>query len=261
MRGLEQSDVTARKQAEAELGRMRNELAHFSRVTMLSELSGSLAHELNQPLTAILSNAQAALRFLARDNPDLDEVREILQDIVKDDKRAGEVIQGLRLLLKKGEMRREPLDMNEVVRDVLRLVHSDMLNSGVGLTTEFAPALPRVDGDRVQLQQVILNLVVNGCDAMAGAAAADRKLLVTTESAAADCILVCVADHGRGIPAEDLERVFDPFFTTKTQGLGLGLAVCRTIISAHGGRLWAKSGDGGGASFCFTLPAHSSDTV
>jgi len=255
------TDITARKQAEAELGRMRNELAHFSRVTMLSELSGSLAHELNQPLTAILSNAQAALRFLARDNPNLDEAREILQDIVKDDKRAGEVIQGLRLLLKKGEMRKEPVDLNQVIREVLRLVHSDMLNSGVGLTTEFAPALPTVNGDRVQLQQVILNLVVNGCDAMAGTAAADRKLLVSTEPATADCILVSVADHGPGIPAEDLERVFDPFFTTKMQGLGLGLGVCRTIISAHGGRLWATNNAGSGTSFHFTLPANSSDTA
>ena len=255
------TDVTVRKHAELELGRQRNELAHFSRVTMLGQLSGSLAHELNQPLAAILSNAQAALRFMANNNYDRDELREILQDIVNDDKRAGEVIRGLRLLLKKGEMRREVLEANEVVRDVLKLMRSDILNARVHLISDLAPALPTVAGDRVQLEQVLLNLVMNGCDAMADTAASDRQLLVTTECVAGNGVRVSVADRGPGIPPEDLERVFEPFYTTKARGLGLGLAVCRKIIAAHGGRLWAENNAGGGARLLFTVPASSGDTV
>ena len=255
------TDITVRKHAELELGRQRNELAHFSRVTMLGQLSGSLAHELNQPLAAILSNAQAALRFMADDNYDRDEVREILQDIVNDDKRAGEVIRGLRLLLKKGEMRREPLDANEVVQDVLRLMRSDILNARVHLTSDLAPALPTVAGDRVQFEQVLLNLVMNGCDAMAGTAVSDRQLVVTTECVAGNGVRVSVADRGPGIPPEALERVFEPFYTTKSRGLGLGLAVCRKIIAAHGGRLWAENNAGVGAAFFFTVPASSGDST
>ncbi len=249
------TDITARKQTEIELAGQRNELAHLSRVMMLGELSGSLAHELNQPLTAILSNAQAAQRFMAKAYPDLGELRDILQDIVDDDRRAGEVIQGLRLLLKKGEMRHEPLDVNEAVRSVLRLVRSDMLNGGVGVVTSLAPDLPMAKGDRVQLQQVLLNLVVNGCDAMAGVMASDRVLTVSTRSGDAGSVEVCVSDQGRGIAPENLERVFESFYTTKPHGLGLGLAVCRKIILAHGGRLWATSDNGNGTIFRFTLPA------
>jgi PAS domain S-box-containing protein len=251
------TDITARKQTDIELAQQRNELAHLSRVMMLGELSGSLAHELNQPLTAILSNAQAAQRFMARAYPDLGELRDILQDIVDDDKRAGEVIHGLRLLLKKGEMRHETLDANEAVRSVLRLVRSDMLNSGVGVVTHLASDLPKVKGDRVQLQQVLLNLVVNGCDAMAEVAASDRVLTVSTQLVNGQGIQVCVTDHGRGIAPDDLERVFESFYTTKPHGLGLGLAVCRKIVSAHGGRLWAESGTRNGSTFSFTLPPQS----
>lgn len=254
------TDITARKQAELELERERNELAHLSRVTMLGELSGSLAHELNQPLAAILSNAQAALRFLAEDRPNLDEVREILTDIVYDDKRAGDVIGGLRLMLKKGERRRELVDMNDVVRNVLRLMNSDLVNAGVTLTTGLAPGLPRVTGDEVQLQQVVLNLLVNGCDAMAGTAVAERQLVVSTELRD-QCVRVLVADQGRGIREENLERVFEPFFTTKEHGLGLGLAVCRQIMVAHGGRLWATNNARRGATLCLTLPANSASTA
>ena len=254
-------DVTARKYAELELDRRRNELAHLSRVTMLSELSGSLAHELNQPLTAILSNAQAALRFLAGDKPNLGELREILRDIVNDDKRAGEVIKGLRAMLKKGQMRHEPVDLNEVVLSVLKLLRSDIVNAGVKLITKLAPAAPNVHGDRVQLQQVLLNLVVNGCDAMAGNATTERQLVVSTDLADDECILISVADQGPGVAPEDLERVFEPFFTTKGHGLGLGLSVCRQIVSAHGGRLWAANAAARGAIFCFTVPAGSGSTA
>jgi two-component system sensor kinase FixL len=251
------TDITRRREAEFELALRRNELAHLSRVAMLGELSGSLAHELNQPLTAILSNAQAAQRFLARDNPDLNEVREILQDIVNDDKRAGEVIRGLRLLLTKGQMQRQPLDLNHVVSDVLRLVRSDLLNSGVIVNTDLLPGLPAATGDRVQLQQVMINLVVNGCEAMTSVDSAARQLAVRTALTADGEVCVSVSDLGHGIPLHNLERVFDPFFTTKTHGLGLGLAVCRTIVAAQGGRLWAANNTGRGASFHFTLPAVS----
>jgi two-component system sensor kinase FixL len=252
------TDITRRRQAEFELASQRNELAHLSRVAMLGELSGSLAHELNQPLTAILSNAQAAQRFLARDDADLNEVREILKDIVSDDKRAGEVISGLRLLLTKGEMQRQPLDVNNVVGDVLRLVRSDLLNSGVLVNTELMNGLPSVQGDRVQLQQVLINLVVNGCEAMAAVDNPARQLVVRTALTAESGVCVSVSDMGHGIPDRDLERVFEPFFTTKKHGLGLGLAVCRTIMVAQGGRLWAANNTGRGASFYFTLPLSGS---
>lgn len=254
------TDVTSRKNRELEIERQRNELAHLSRVTMLSELSGSLAHELNQPLAAILSNAQAALRFLARGKPNLSEVSDILRDIVEDDRRAGGIIQGLRLLLKKGEMRQEALDLNEAVRSVLKLVRSDMLNAEVSVATALAPDLPKVSGDRIQLQQVLLNLLVNACEAMSGEAVTDRQLVVTTELDADGLVLVSVADQGRGIAPEDLEQVFEPFVTTKAEGLGLGLAVCRRIIEAHRGRMWATDAAGRGACFRFTVPTHSGET-
>jgi len=247
-------DITARKRAQLEVEQQRNELAHLSRVTMLSELSGSLTHELNQPLAAILSNAQAAQRFLAAAEPNLEEVREVLRDIVSDDRRAGEVIRGLRLMLKRGELRHEEFDPNDLVRDVLKLVRGDILNAGVYLTVELAPALPPLSGDRVQLQQVLLNLIVNGCEAMSSIAPRNRRLTVTTIEAGGEGVRVGVADEGIGIAEDDLERVFEPFYTTKTQGLGLGLSVCRRIINAHGGRLWADSNGAGGATFFFTLP-------
>jgi len=253
-------DITDRKQGELDSARQRNELAHLSRVTMLSELSGSLAHELNQPLAAILSNAQAAQRFLAGGNADLDEVREILKDIVSEDKRAGEIIHRLRLLLKKGEVQRQPLAMNELAGEVLQLIHSDLVNYGVTVGAEFAPELPVVHGDRVQLQQVLLNLVMNACNAMAAdplkpSAPSDRQLVLRTEVADGAWVRVTASDRGRGIPPQDLERIFEPFFTTRPEGMGLGLTICRTIITAHGGKLWAANNADRGASVSFILPA------
>jgi PAS domain S-box-containing protein len=248
-------DITARKQAEAETQRQRAELAHLSRVTMLGEMSGSMAHELNQPLTAILSNAQAAIRFLAHDPVDLDEVRDILKDIVEQDNRAGEVIRRLRLLFKKGEVQQQPLDLNDVVLEVLKLIRSDLVNQNVVAHTELAADLPPVKGDRVQLQQVLLNLVMNACDAMHGNAPAGRQLLVRTELCADKTVRVSVADCGLGLAPEKLEQVFMPFYTTKPHGLGLGLSVCRTIITAHGGNLWAANGEARGAVFCFAIPS------
>ena len=255
------TDISARKLSEQEIERQRNELAHLSRVTSLSELSGSLAHELNQPLAAILANAQAAVRFLANDQPDLDELREILRDIIEDDRHAGGVIQGLRLLLKKGEMRREAIDLNGAVGAVLKLTRSDLLNADVRVSTALAADLPMIFGDRVQLQQVLLNLVVNASEAMAGQETENRQLHIATRRAGDDLVQVEVADRGHGIAPDDLERIFTPFVTTKGQGLGLGLSVCQRIIAAHGGQLTARNNAEGGATFCFTVPAYSGETT
>jgi len=222
---------------------------------MLGELSGSLAHELNQPLTAILSNAQAAQRFLDSEVVDLNEVRAILADIVEDDRRAGEVIRRLRLLLKKGEVQHAPVDLNETVGEVLKLVKSDLMNHGVNVESEFAFDLPMIHGDRVQLQQVLINLIMNGCDAMARAESRDRRLSLQTASANGDGVRVVVTDRGCGIPPDCVERIFEPFYTTKKQGMGLGLAVCRTIVAAHGGKLWAENNPDRGASFFMTIPS------
>jgi C4-dicarboxylate-specific signal transduction histidine kinase len=250
-------DITARKKAEAEAIEQRAELAHLSRVTMLGELSGSLAHELNQPLTAILSNAQAAQRFLGHENVDLDEVRDILTDIVEQDKRAGEVIRRLRLLLKKGEVEVQPLDVNGAVQEVLKLIRGDLLNQRVTTLTKLGPGLPTVKGDRVQLQQVLLNLVMNACDAMSGTAPADRQIVVSTELSDDTGICFSVSDRGHGLATEQLEKVFEPFFSSKAHGLGLGLSVCRSIITAHGGKLWAVNNPEKGATFHFTVPTHN----
>jgi two-component system, LuxR family, sensor kinase FixL len=248
-------DVTRRKDAELEAARQRGELAHLSRVTLLGELSGSLAHELNQPLTAILSNAQAALRFLDDGGRNLEEIRAILADIVAEDKHAGEVIRRLRLLMKKGEVHLQPMDISEVADEVMRLVRSDLVRQGVAATAELPAGLPRALGDRVQVQQVILNLVTNACDAMRSAKPADRRIVVRAESADGARVRVSVSDRGEGIPAAGADRIFEPFFTTKSDGMGLGLAVCRTIIAAHGGTLWAAPNPDRGSTFAFTLPA------
>ncbi|MCG3149082.1 MAG: Adaptive-response sensory-kinase SasA [Verrucomicrobiae bacterium] len=248
-------DITDRKRAALESYRDRAEITHLSRVAMLGEMSGSLAHELNQPLTAILSNAQAAQRFLADGQADLNEVREILRDIVADDLRAGEVIRRLRLLLKKGEVHSLPLDLNEVVQDVLKMVRNDLLNHSITLQTAFAPDLPAIHGDRVQLQQVMLNLILNATDAMATNAYADRQLAVQTERTPAGAVRISIRDRGHGLTPEAQARIFQPFFTTKLTGMGLGLKVCRTIITAHGGQLGGENNPDAGATFYFELPA------
>ena len=247
-------DITAGKQAEQELHERRDELAHLSRAAMLGELSGSLAHELNQPLTAILSNAQAAEHYLAEDAPDLAQVREILADVVAEDERAGEVIRRLRFLLKKGEVQQQTVDVNEVVIEVLKLARSDLTSHGVTVDTALASDLGAIRGDGVQIQQVLLNLVMNGCDAMADNVAKDRRLTVRTLSAGGAGVRIEVSDVGRGLPEGGAERAFERYFTTKAHGLGLGLSVCLTIITAHGGTLGAANNAGRGATFHFTLP-------
>jgi two-component system sensor kinase FixL len=248
-------DITKRKQAELEAARQRNEMAHLSRVTMLGELSGSIAHELNLPLSAILCNAQAAQRILANGHADLAEVREILNDIVSEDKRAGEVIRRLRLWLEKGEVHQHSLRINEVVQDVLKLIYGDLVNQKVSVDCELARNLPIVTGDPVQLQQVLLNLVVNACDAMVDCNTPERRLVIRTGTENGNgAVLVSVTDRGRSIPEEKMEQIFEPFFTTKAKGMGLGLSVCHTIIAAHRGKLWATNNTDRGATFHFSLP-------
>jgi len=247
-------DISVRRKLEREAARQRDELAHLSRVAMLGELSGSLAHELNQPLTAILSNAQAAQRFLAQSPPRVDKLAEILADIVKCDHRAEAVIQRLRSLLRKEESQRHPLDVNDVVAESMRLMRSDLLSRQVAVDLDLADALPPVSGDRNQLQQVLLNFVINGCDAMEGQEA-DRRVIIRTQATASGDVEVSVADRGAGIPAANLERIFEPFVTTKASGLGLGLAICRSIAEAHGGRLWATNNADCGATLHCELPA------
>ena len=250
-------DITQRRETELEAARQRNDLAHLSRVTLLGELAGSIAHELNQPLGAIHSNAEAAEIFLKKHPPDLDELRAILSDIRQDGWRAGEVIHRMRSLLNTGEVQLEPVEVNELVESVLKLLRSDLVNQNVAVDVQFAPHLPAAAGDDVQLQQVLLNLVVNGCDAMAGVEPIERRLLVRTEYLDSGEVCVSVTDRGCGIPPEKMERIFEPFFTTKTHGMGLGLAVCRSIISAHHGKLWATNNKERGATFHFTLPANA----
>jgi len=247
-------DITERKRADRELAVQRDELAHLSRVVMLAELSGSLAHELNQPLTAILSNAQAAVRFMAHVPPNLEEVRESLSNIVENDKRAGEVIRRLRAMLRKERAEHRRLDINDIVVDVLRIIRSDLLNRNVDVTSRLAPGLPQVDGDPVQLQQVLLNLIMNAADAMSELASG-REITLSTSLSEEARVIVAVADVGRGIPADDLDRIFSPFVTTKSSGMGLGLAVCSSIINAHHGVIWASNNDTRGATVQFSLPA------
>jgi PAS domain S-box-containing protein len=247
-------DITERKRAELERARQRHDLAHLARVTTVGELSSSLAHELTHPITAILSNAQAAQRFLDGDNVDLNEVREILNDIVSEDQRAGEVIHRLRRLLRKGEPQKHcDVDLNQVVRDVLKLMRNDLINQTVTVATDLAQNLPAVTGDRVQLQQVLLNLVLNACDAMNDCNSSERQLLIASKLENGT-ERVSVTDRGGGIPEEKLEQIFERFFTTKKEGMGLGLSICRSIINAHEGKIWATNNAEGGATFHLSLP-------
>ena len=247
-------DVTERRHAEAEAQEQRLQVAHLSRVAMLGELSGALAHELNQPLTAILANARAAQRLMAQERPDLGEVREILGEIADADRRAGEVIARLRAFLHKGEMQLGPVDLNEVVCEVLTLTHSDLIRRRVTVdTTGLSADLPGVFADRVQMQQVLLNLLLNACDAILPDGL-DRRVTIATEAAADGTVELSLADRGTGIPPEEMQHIFEPFFTSKADGLGLGLSICRSIVTAHEGRLWADNNGDGGATFHLRLP-------
>ena len=248
------ANTLSRRRSEMEGQRLLQDLAHVGRVSTMGELTASLAHELNQPLTAILSNAQAAQRILHAGGADLAEIREILGDIVEDDKRAGDVIRRLRGFLKKGQLEFSTLDVGELVSQVARLVSSDAIIRNVVIRLDLAIGLPPVGGDRVQLQQVVLNLLMNGLDAMRESDAGERTLVLRTFMASPASVVVAVTDSGVGIKEANLEQVFHAFYTTKPDGLGMGLAIARSIVEAHGGQLDARSNPEGGTTFSFTLP-------
>jgi len=248
------TDVTERKSAEMQAERSRQELAHFTRVSTMGELTASLAHELRQPLTTIMANAQAARRFLDSAPPDLRELRNALGDIIDDDQRAAEVVQRVRDMLSKGKLRPTRLDINEVIRSVTRMLSSDAAIRNVVVALELAPIPVVVNGDRVQLEQVVLNLLINAMEATSEVSDGNRTVIVRSEANGENAIHVAVQDAGTGLLANVHERVFEPFFTTKATGMGMGLSIAKSIIEAHGGAIWATNNPARGATFHFSLP-------
>src|SRR2546427_6637443 len=247
-------DVTQRKHAEQRAAQAQAELAHISRVTMVGEMTASIAHEVNQPLAAIVADANASLNWLAAAPPDLESVRGALDAIVRDGHRAGEVIQRIRQLASKGAPRKDAVDLNDVVRDVVPLVRAELRHQEISLMLDLASKLPPVLGDRIQLQQVLLNLVMNAVEAMGTVTGRPRRLIIRSEPDDDDHVSVAVQDTGIGIAANHLDHVFSAFFTTKPGGMGLGLSISRSIIGAHGGRLWTTPNRPHGAVFHFALP-------
>jgi len=252
-------DVTERKRAEQERERLRQleaDLAHIDRVSMMGELTASIAHEVNQPLSGVVVNANACLRWLAGDSPNLAEAREAVRRIVRDGKRAGEVIARVRALAAKTPAAKERLDLNEAIGEVAAFAGDELRKNRVAVRTEFAPDLPPVLGDRVQLQQVVLNLVMNGIEAMSSVEDRPRELIVRTQNDDARQVRVTVQDAGKGLDPQSMERMFDAFYTTKQGGMGMGLSISRSIIQNHGGRLWAVANEGPGISVQFTIPKY-----
>jgi PAS domain S-box-containing protein len=256
------TDITATiraDHAEHALREAQAELAHVTRVTTLGELTASIAHEVNQPIAAVIANAEACLRWLDRETPDLAGARRSAEWVINDGIRASEVVRRIRALANKADMEKLPIDLNDVVREVIALVQRELSSHGVSLRTELAPTLPVILGDRVQLQQVIINLVMNGIEAMQAVTDRPRKLVIRSRQDETRQALVSVTDCGSGISAENANRLFNAFFTTKSSGLGMGLSICRSIVEAHGGGLSASSNEGPGATFQFVLPLHRED--
>ncbi len=254
-------DVTAAKRAELETQRLREDLARITRATTLDQLAASLAHELRQPLTAILSNAEAAERFLALQPPEIGEVGEALQDIIFNGERAGQVISRLRELYRKAGQERTRLEVNQLIEDTLALLRSELILRQVSCRLELAPGLPEVAANRIQLQQVVMNLILNGMDAMAALEPGARQLCITTSAQPPGLVQISVADAGTGILPAAASHLFEPFFTTKESGMGMGLAICQAIIATHGGRLWGENNPGPGATFHFTMPVASDPSL
>jgi PAS domain S-box-containing protein len=246
-------DITEQVEADLQLRLQREEMTRMSRVSSMGELTASLAHELNQPLTAIATNAAAGKRLLAQGPPDLKEFEELLADVAMDARRAGDIIHGIHHFVRKGEGTRGPVSLNEIVQEVLRLLHSDLLGRETAVETQLAANLPPVDADAVQLQQVLLNLLMNSLEAMQSIPGGERRILISTKCEGNSSALVSVRDYGGGLPKEDLDKVFTQFYSTKPNGMGMGLTIVRSIVEAHGGKLSAENTDEG-ARFFFTLP-------
>ena len=253
------NDITERRSAEDKLDKAQAELAHVSRVATLGELTASIGHEIRQPLAAIVAHGEAGLRWLGREVPDLAEARDSIEQMIRDGQRASEIVGRLRALSRKADPLHVPLDIADVINDAVLLMHRELQTNRVALSVAPCGPLPSLRGDRVQLQQVIINLLMNGIQAMDGVTAKPRRLAIDVGKSidgedAKECIVVTVEDTGPGIAAADLNRLFDAFFTTKADGMGMGLSICRTIVQAHGGRIWATSRDSAGASFHFSVP-------
>jgi PAS domain S-box-containing protein len=254
-------DVTESKMAEEALDRARAELAHVARVTAVSAFTASIAHEVNQPLSGIITNAGTCLRMLAADPPDLDGARETAKRTLRDGNRASDVITRLRALFSRREFTLEPLDINEIAQEVVALSLSELQRNRMVLRSEFAADLPPITGDRIQLQQVILNLLRNASDAMLNVDDRPRHLLIATDREADNRVRLTVRDAGVGVDTQNMDKLFDAFYTTKTDGMGIGLSVSRSIIERHHGRLWAMPNDGPGTTFAFAIPAAQEDVV
>jgi len=250
-------DLTERKLAEEALHKTQAELAHVTRVATLGEMTASIAHEVNQPLTAVIANANASLRWLAAATPNLDEARDAVGRIIRDGNRAGDVIARIRALVQKTDTEKVRLDINQTIQEVVVLMQNETVRKGVAIQMELAADVPPVLGDRIQLQQVILNLVMNGIEAMNTVADRPREMVIRSSAQESDKVLVAVQDSGIGIDSQNLDKIFDTFYTTKSQGMGMGLAISRSIVENHGGRLWAVPNDGPGATIAFAVPCET----
>jgi C4-dicarboxylate-specific signal transduction histidine kinase len=249
-------EMAERRRAEEACNKAHADLARVTRITTMGELAASIAHEVNQPLAAVVINANTCVRWLAGDSPNIAEAREAASRIVRDGTRAGEVISRIRALVTKTATSKERLDINEAIGEVVALARSEVQRNGVTLGMKLADGLSPVLGDRVQLQQVLLNLVMNGVEAMSTVGERLRELVITTHDGEGDDVRVAVKDSGTGLDAQSMERIFDAFYTTKSRGMGMGLSISRSIVQNHGGRLWALANDGPGTTFQFTLPKY-----
>jgi PAS domain S-box-containing protein len=247
------TDITQRKTAEEALRQAQADLAHVSRMTTMGELTASLAHEVNQPIAAAVTDANTCLRWLTRDPPDLDEAREAASRMAKDATRVADIVSRIRLLFKNVSPQRERVDLNKVIQEMIVLLHGEATRYTISVRTDLASDIPEVMGDRVQLQQVLMNLLLNSMDAMKDVDTT-RELIIHSQPAKNEQVMVSVSDTGVGLPPQQTEQIFNAFFTTKSYGTGMGLRISRSIIESHGGRLWAANNSPRGASFCFTLP-------